>query len=147
MTEKVIIIDDDREDIELLIEAFALVSDSLSILSFTSALRAIEHLRDSSEIVKLIVMDLNMPELDGEQCLQGIRETEKHNSTHILGLSSAMPDSKVIERYNQLGAVFYQKPSSFDKLVSLLSNQLSLASMPAKKTLEARSGMESTDNI
>lgn len=64
----------------------------------------------------LILLDLNMPGLDGRQFLEIIKKDERLKSIPVVILTTSA-DSNDIERCYQLGASTYiQKPVSFDGL-------------------------------
>ena len=67
------------------------LTDALQPLGLTAVLAdngllALEALKDTSEF-KVIITDLNMPEMDGRQLISSIRASEKHRNTPIIVLS------------------------------------------------------------
>jgi len=65
----------------------------------------------------LILMDLNMPGIDGRHMLGMIKEDEKLRSVPVVVLTTSS-DTKDVEQCYQLGANTYiQKPVSFEGLV------------------------------
>ncbi len=68
----------------------------------------------------LIMLDLNMPGIDGKQVLKTIKETDKLKKIPVIILSTSI-DTKDIEQCYELGASTYiQKPVSFEGLTQAI---------------------------
>ncbi|WP_462255352.1 response regulator, partial [Ferruginibacter sp.] len=64
--------------------------------------------------------DLNMPRMNGKQCLAEIKKDRTLQNIPVI-IYSTSSDKKDIEETMQLGAVFFfQKPSRFDELSQAL---------------------------
>lgn len=114
MSNKIVLIDDDPEDIEIMLEVLQDLSPSSSTLTFTDPCYAIDVLKDMNPSVlpDYIILDIQMPTLSGLECLQQLRALEKLNHISFLIHSTAEPTPKIIEDFKQLGAEIYQKPST-----------------------------------
>jgi CheY-like chemotaxis protein len=119
---KFLIIDDDADDREMFCEALQeVIPDSLCYCA-PNGRRAILAL-DNGEIriPDLIFLDINMPIMNGWQCLSKLKETEayKHIPAIIYSTSSYPED---LEKAQHLGALcFYTKPSNFGALKKSLA--------------------------
>ncbi|MDO7172668.1 response regulator [Mariniflexile sp. AS56] len=72
----------------------------------------------------LIFLDLNMPKMDGFQCLQEIRNTPKYKEIPIVIFSTTNSDEAVNKTYD-LGANFFiRKPPSFALLIKAIEKML-----------------------
>jgi CheY-like chemotaxis protein len=70
----------------------------------------------SVRLPNLILLDLNMPGIDGRQVLERIKNDDKLRSIPVVILTTSS-DSKDVERCYSIGASTYiQKPVSFDGL-------------------------------
>ncbi len=70
----------------------------------------------------MILLDLNMPGIDGRQVLQKIKDNESLRSIPVIILTTSA-DSKDIEQCYKLGASTYiQKPVGFDGLTEAIRN-------------------------
>lgn len=68
----------------------------------------------------LILLDLNMPGVDGRQVLQKIKDTEELRSIPVVILTTSK-DSRDIESCYEIGASTYiQKPVSFEGLTEAI---------------------------
>jgi len=114
----ILIVDDDGDDREIMRDAFAAVSDAYAFEFFDNGEKLIRFLEDGEgPHPYLILLDLNMPGMDGRQTL---REVKAHSEwatmpTIIMTTSSSRRDRQ--ECY-ELGAnLFITKPDTFNRLV------------------------------
>jgi CheY-like chemotaxis protein len=120
------IADDDQDDLELFIKALKEIDDTcLCITAFNGedALRKLEN--DKNQHPDIIFLDLNMPKINGRQCLKEIKlnETLRHIPVIIYSTSA---EKKDIDETTHLGAVFFmQKPNRFIELRNALSQIIS----------------------
>jgi CheY-like chemotaxis protein len=117
---KILIIDDDTDDVEILSDAFA-QSGVESVHYVHSAMEAFMYLQQQKdgELPKLIVTDMYLPGITGAEFLKDLKKMERYGSIHVIVLSTIKTDVE-IERYKQMGAVDYlQKPSSYDEYLQV----------------------------
>ena len=122
---KILLVDDDAEDRFIIADALETEANS-SILLYAEngaeAISVLEHIGQSAELPCLIVLDLNMPKMNGTETLQYLKSSTgfKHIPV-IIYSTSENPLEK--ERCIRLGALDYiTKPSSMAewKLVTKL---------------------------
>ena len=125
MSKTAILIDDDRDDLELLEEAIKQVDDSVKCISYLfcdDALRKI--INDHSLVPNYIFIDMNMPRLNGNQCLKQLRGDPKLKNVPITMLSTSMP-APVAEVLKENGASFtFEKPVNFEDYEPILKRIL-----------------------
>lgn len=117
-----LLIDNDRDDQDIFILALQQVDRNILCKTADGGQQALELLRsEPSYIPSFIFIDMNMPLMNGCQCLSRIRETEQLSGVPIYMYStSASPDA--VAEAKALGATdFLVKPNSFSQLVKLLS--------------------------
>src|SRR5688500_14285433 len=105
-------IDDDLEDSELLREAISVVDANCECVTATSRAEGLLILRHL--VPDHIILDVNMPKMDGRETLVAIRRTPsfRHIPVHILSTTGSDHE---IEGLKELGATsFLTKPSTFD---------------------------------
>lgn len=126
MNEKhiILIVDDDLDDREIIRDAFMtnhngcceyiLIENGNRLLEFLAA--------DNSEVISLIMLDLNMPGIDGREALKNIKESDsfKHIPTVVLTTSSSKKDMQF--SYHLGANCFITKPDSFRKLVEVTNS-------------------------
>jgi len=128
---KVLIVDDDTDDVEILAEAFPQTGVK-SVHYVHSAMQAfiyLQSMESKENLPKLIVTDFYLPGITGAEFLKDLKGMEKYKHIHVIILSSQKTD-KEIEKYRQMGADEYlAKPSSYNEYVTvakLMAEKLNL---------------------
>jgi CheY-like chemotaxis protein len=115
--ELLFLIDDDADDQHVFAEALSEVDDSISLLTASNGLDALETLRRApSRLPDLIFLDLNMPKMNGKQFLKEIKSTAQLSNIPVViySTSSARVDR---EETLDLGASdFIVKPNSYGEV-------------------------------
>lgn len=114
----VVYADDDKDDIELVEEAFYHYANNVEVLTFSNGSEALSYLGSLSEgdpLPCLIILDINMPVLNGKETLVRLRQIERYGSVPVvLFTTSSMPvDKSFAQRY---GAGFVTKPLGFEQM-------------------------------
>ncbi|WP_339896597.1 response regulator [uncultured Gilvimarinus sp.] len=80
-----------------------------------------DRLKAPDLVPGLILLDLNMPRMDGREALRQIKQddTLKHIPIVVFTTSSSLQDVK--NTYQLGGNTFFTKPTSFDELVRVMS--------------------------
>ena len=117
-----LLIDDDSDDQEIFGMALAKVSMSIGCIVANDGHEAIEKLHnDGSFIPDLIFLDLNMPRMNGIQCLREIRKLVRLQDVPVIVYSTSSELKDFMES-KQLGANDYlTKQSSLSALISKLT--------------------------
>ena len=122
----ILIVDDDEDDRELFCEAVNEISKDIHCIHAENGVAALELLNAEKEFVPdYIFMDLNMPRLNGKQCLQEIKKIQhvKNVPVIIYSTSNLLHDK---EETRTLGAAdFLHKPSEFRLLCRQIENVFS----------------------
>jgi DNA-binding NtrC family response regulator len=117
MTEKVLLVDDEKEFIETLAERMQ--NRGMDVSSTTSAVEALKMAEEES--YDAIILDLKMPEMDGIEVLAALKE--RHPELQVILLTGHATVQKGIEAM-KLGAMdFLEKP--FD--IKVLSEKIKKA--------------------
>ncbi len=115
------IADDDQDDQDLFINALQQIDEYCVCNTAFDGEDALGKLSDSVlPLPDIIFLDLNMPKMNGKQCLAKIKGIE--NLKHIpVVIYSTSSDKNEIEETNRLGAAFFlQKPNRFNELCNAL---------------------------
>jgi CheY-like chemotaxis protein len=111
------IVDDDPDDQEIFINAIHSVEEFCVCNGAFNGEDAIRQLSELYvELPELIFLDLNMPKMDGKQCLAKIKALKKLQNIPVI-IYSTSADKKEIAATYELGASFFlQKPNRFEEL-------------------------------
>lgn len=120
---KILIIDDDEDDVEILSDAFMQcgVDGIHYVFSAMQAFIYLEQVADAC-LPKLIVTDHFLPGITGAEFLKDLKGMEKYKDIPVIVLASTKTD-KEIERYKEMGALDYLvKPISYDEYVKVAAD-------------------------
>lgn len=122
MKNKVVIIDDDEDDIDILIQAIEQVSPDVNCDAFRYPAEAVMSLTDASfsDIPSHIFIDYNMPRMNGIECVLALRNDGRFDNTVITLVSTGM-DQLDKKLYGNMGVTYwFSKPPTFDAYTRLL---------------------------
>ena len=124
----ILLVDDDDDDLLLLQEAFDTIGASFHLLEARNgleALQCLDQLKGLGALPDLIVLDVNMPRMDGKQTLGAIKQDAYLSTVPVVALStsSAALDRLFFEAY---GVAFITKPIGFPELLEVATRLLSL---------------------
>ena len=68
----------------------------------------------------LILLDLNMPKMDGRQVIAKIRDNPQFRKIPVVVLTTSKADTDIEEIYNLGANSFITKPAQFESLVSVM---------------------------
>src|SRR3954471_600218 len=114
----IIIIEDDRDDKEILIEVFKKLDYSNEIIFFLQSEKALEYLNNSDTVPFLILSDINMPRLNGLELKKKIHTDaalQVKCIPYLFFTTSATKDA-VIEAYSMSAQGFFIKEISMAEL-------------------------------
>ena len=116
----IMLIDDDEDDLDIFFQALMKIDPSIQFAGFKNGMEAIKLLNDSDMLLPdLIFLDLNMPCMNGLECLKMIRENGALNNTPVIIYSTAARlDGPVDPNYQPVK--FLSKPATFNEIVQAL---------------------------
>lgn len=129
----VLLVDDDVVDIEAVQRAVAQRKLNFRLIPEQDAARTIGLLRtelDAAEVKRLVVLlDINMPGMNGHQFLDAIREDEKLKSTIVFVLTTSEQESDKAKAYDRNVAGYFVK-SNLNGLLDTLESYLENVEFP-----------------
>jgi len=122
MQKTLLLVDDDEDDCFLFREVLTEVDSSIQLVNAQNGKEALQMLwKENAVLPDLILLDLNMPKMDGKQCLDELKKDERLSQIPVF-IYTTSSQSKDIEYTLQLGAeCFITKPSSARDLQTLLA--------------------------
>jgi len=116
-------VDDAPDDSAFFCEAIKEAAPSYTCLVADSAASAFEILSDRQNMPDYIFLDMNMPKMNGLECLRLIKNNHALNHIKVI-MYSTSTDPVHIKEFKKLGADFLPKPDRFETLVKNLSEIL-----------------------
>lgn len=116
------LIDDDDDDLDIFSMALEQVSESANFISARDGMEAIQKLKtDPTLKPDFIFIDMNMPRMNGKQCLTELRKIERLKEVPVY-IYSTSSDPMNVEESKKLGAAdFIIKPNCIEKLCEILA--------------------------
>ena len=125
---KILIADDDADDRMLIEDAFEesllgnpldFVEDGVELLAYLRREGKYEHLK-SEPYPGVILLDLNMPKMDGRTALQQIKEDERLRRIPVIVLTTSKAEEDVLRTYGLGVNSFITKPVTFEGLIEVV---------------------------
>jgi len=114
----IIIIEDDKDDQELLSEIFSELKIPNILRFFNSCLQAFDYLLTTMERPFLIISDINLPAMTGLELCQRIYQHEslKKKTIPFIFLTTTNDQLVIAQAYEMYVQGFFVKPSSIHEL-------------------------------
>lgn len=109
-------IDDDFEDREMFREAIRAVDPVISCIQHESGLKALEFMADTELVPDYIFIDINMPKMNGYECVREIRLLTDMKKIPIIMYSTTFNPNDQVD-FKKLGIKYLTKSSRFSELV------------------------------
>ncbi|MEP6493904.1 MAG: response regulator [bacterium] len=123
----IVMADDDADDRMLARDAmresrlgnpFFVVEDGQELMEFLK--RSGRYARTDVPRPGLILLDLNMPRMDGRQALQLIKHDPELRSIPVVVLTTSKTEEDMLRSYDLGANTFITKPVTFDRLVEIM---------------------------
>ena len=125
MHKEILLVEDNPDDVELTRIAFneAKIANSLTVV--TDGAEALDYLfargahadRNPADLPSIVLLDLNLPKLDGREVVQAIRANEKTRKLPVVVLTTSAEPFDVEASYTLGVNSYIQKPVDFERFV------------------------------
>jgi CheY-like chemotaxis protein len=141
----ILLVEDNPDDVELTMMALEKSRISNEVVVVGDGVEALDYLfargdfagRDTGVMPQVILLDLNMPRMDGLEFLRRIRADEKTRLLPVVVLTTSNEDKDKIESYKLGANSFVRKPVDFQQFVEAVQH-LGLYWMVLNKTAQNR---------
>lgn len=122
--------DDDPDDQLLITDALLeaklanpidFTANGKELLQYLNREAPFEHLKDKP-LPGIILLDLNMPIMDGREVLKKIKSNEKFRSIPVVVLTTSKAEEDIARTYGMGVNSFIIKPVSFENLVEMVQS-------------------------
>jgi CheY-like chemotaxis protein len=133
--------DDDIDDREMFCEALGSIDEHIVCHTVADGKEALTTLEQQSDLPALIFLDVNMPVMNGWQCLQKLNEHKRYSTIPVIVMSTSS-HQREIDIARQFRALCYlTKPHDYNDLIQVLQTIVANtgpALAPALRELELK---------
>jgi two-component system, chemotaxis family, response regulator Rcp1 len=127
MTIEVLLVEDSPGDVRLTQEAFRDADDSIELNVASDGLEAMSFLRKQGIHVDaprpdFILLDLNLPKMDGREVLAHIKEDEDLKKIPTVILTTSDADADILASYQLQANCYLKKPVQLEEFESLVKS-------------------------
>jgi CheY-like chemotaxis protein len=130
----ILLVDDDSDDQLLFQEALAEVDGSVRCITAVHGMDAIEKLNTSPIFPDLIIMDVNMPIMNGMECLKAMKDSDEFRAIPVMMYSTSCSRDSQKECFDIGASGYMEKPSDYKLLCSQIKNILNAGFAAIQKT-------------
>lgn len=121
----ILLVDDDDDDQYIFTETLKELGVTDQCVLTNNGIMALDHLHNAETIPTIIVLDLNLPLMNGFEFLDKIKKDERFSNIPVIVFTTS--DSSADQKLaTQMGATFITKTADFTKLKKALSEKLVL---------------------
>jgi CheY-like chemotaxis protein len=124
MVNSIMIIDDNRDDIEITRIVLEEIGRKEKVEAATDGYQAMKRLREKEELPVLILLDLKMPGMSGFDCLREIRDDERLRPIPVIVVTSSSLESDRQESIQAGANSFLYKSIDIDRFSTSLDTEL-----------------------
>ncbi len=124
---KILLIEDDLDDIELLQEALATRHVAFTMETIRDGAEAITFIRNSQECPDLIILDLNLPKVHGREIILQINSMDLFKSTPLLILTTSSAQEDINYAYANGADKYLLKPTDIQMINEMVDTIVTLA--------------------
>jgi CheY-like chemotaxis protein len=121
----VLLVEDDPGDVLMTREAFEDYKVRNTLHVATNGVDAMAFLRKEGEHAKaptpdLILLDLNLPKMDGREVLAAVKEDPELRSIPVVVLTTSEAEEDVVRSYSLHANAYVTKPVDFERFVAVV---------------------------
>jgi len=120
----ILIADDDPDDCYLVKSAFEECKINNPLAFAQNGLEALDYLKlpqIDEKHVGLIILDLNMPKMDGRETLKRLKSDPKWQRIPVIVMTTSQAPEDIYQCYGLGANCYITKPSSFDELADTIA--------------------------
>jgi CheY-like chemotaxis protein len=134
---RVLLADDDEDDRLIFSEIFEEIETNTIVQMVNDGRELMDYLtKGNSPIPHIIFLDLNMPNMDGLECLKEIRGNEKFKDVSIAIYSTSTSEEDIEDTFEYGANIYITKPSDFKELKQVLTKALSAVRLNQDTTFD-----------
>lgn len=132
--QSILLVDDDYDDQLLFQEALTEVDGAVRCTTANNGIDALEKLNSETVFPDIIIMDVNMPMMNGIECLKALKDSEKLKSIPVIMYSTSCSADCQKECSDGGALAYMEKPSDYVLLCSQIEHILNFG-LPARQKM------------
>lgn len=121
----ILLVEDDPGDVELTREGLATGKMFVNLHTVDDGIKALRYLRHEEPYVDavqpdIILLDLNLPRLDGRETLKAIKADERLRRIPVVVLTTSEAETDILTCYEQGASCYIAKPMGFEAFLKVL---------------------------
>lgn len=122
---EILLAEDNSDDVELMREALVESKLDISVHAVQDGLEAMAFLRreapfEDAPRPDLVLLDLNMPRMDGREVLREVRADEQLRGLPVVILTTSQAEQDIADAYNLCANCYVSKPVDFDQFIKVV---------------------------
>jgi two-component system, chemotaxis family, response regulator Rcp1 len=114
---RILLVEDNKADALLIREALKQVDVSHPVELVTDGAQALERLRGDERRPDLVLLDLNLPRVDGREVLTQVKGDPELRDIPVIVLTTSSSPPDIAFAYDRGANAFMRKPLGMDRLV------------------------------
>ena len=123
---RIFLVDDDEDDRQFFADALQALEMNTELKEFINGKDCIDHLSKGINLPNLLFLDLNMPVMNGFECLELIRKNERLSDIMIAIYSTSSSNQDIEDTFSKGANIYIKKPSSFSDLKTSLKQVIKM---------------------
>jgi CheY-like chemotaxis protein len=120
---RIMLVEDDPADAMLVEEALVDGAEARALVQVPDGVAALEHLRDPDRPrPDLIVLDLNMPRMNGAEMLKILKDDEELRAIPVVILTTSAANEDISSAYATHASAYVVKPVNLDDFINAVQN-------------------------
>jgi two-component system response regulator len=124
----ILVADDDADDRQLIREAFDEAKLANDLRFVEDGVEVFEYLDRQGRFTEatvspwpsLLLLDLNMPRMDGRKVLEKLKGEERYAPIRVIVMTTSQAEEDIVRSYQLAAASYITKPITFDALVQVV---------------------------
>jgi len=133
---RVLLIEDNVGDIELVKTGFEDARIANEIQTISDGEVALEFFKKGQNLPDIVLLDINLPKVDGFEILKEIRESAESSHIPVIMLTSSEADKDIAQSYQYRANSYVSKPVDFESFLEAIHAMeqfwLSVVKLPSR---------------
>ncbi|MGM0479710.1 MAG: response regulator [Bacteroidota bacterium] len=123
---KILLVEDNEGDVLLTREAFEEINPHALLYVVTDGRSAVDYLenciQEKSELPELILLDINLPRMDGHEVLSVIKNSKLMRNIPVIMLTTSSSENDVDKAYSNFANCYITKPHDVNDFFEVIGH-------------------------